>query len=128
VGDELEWKVGEIAFQPNHGVVGRVAALSTLPRDGMEALPTLKLESGDELLAAGCVRGTNTQLSFHDGAIAALSALLKELARNGMLAGISPQTVVCILAGVVARQDAHLTVAKEGSNDHQAEQGLPDRG
>ena len=104
----MEWKVGDIVLQPRHGVVGRVAKLSELPRDGMDALPTLVLESGDELLEAGCVPGNPAMLMYHDGCIAALGATLKRLAGAGLAAGLKEAEVLSILGGVMSRQSAAL--------------------
>ena len=130
------WSKGDVAFQPNHGVVGRVVELGvlddftarvTLQADDAPPTPTLKLESGDELIAAGCVRGTLPQLYFHDVAIESIARVLKALAVFGASLGLHPTTALAILKGVMARQSALLN-QPGGSDDHQAEQGLPNRG
>lgn len=126
-----EWNKGDIAFQPNIGVVGRVVGFGHV--DGGNAFgrecdpPTLKLESGDELMAGGCVRGTLPQLQFHDSAINTVGEALKALAVFGASLGLHPTTALSILKGVMARQSALLN-QPGGSDDHQAEQGLPNRG
>jgi hypothetical protein len=118
-----EWNKGDIALQLNHGIIGRVVGFGVLngePPFSSDIL-TLKLESGDELMAGGCVRGTLSQLQFHDSAINTVGEALKALAVFGASRGLHPTTALLILKGVMARQSALLN-QPGGSDDHQAEQ------
>ena len=127
-GQEPLWHVGDIVFQPNHGVVGKLADVGHMKVDD-KVVETLKLDSGDEFIRAGCVRGTHAQLQLHDNAIDMLGTLMRTLMTFAKSLGIMPQTALLILAGVVRRQAMLLGGTNNvagGSDDNQVEQGLPD--
>ena len=65
-------------------------------------------------------------LNFHDSAINTMRVVLESIALLAKSFGLPPAVAMSILKGVLTRQAALLT-QEEGSNDHQAEQGLPDR-
>jgi len=81
------------------------------------------LESGDEFIAAGCVRGTLAMMNFHDSAINTIRVVLESLSLLAKSFSLSPEVAMQILKGVMTRQSALFT-RTGGSDDHQAEQGL----
>ena len=102
------WVVGEVAFKPAIGLVGRVVGFGRI-EVGNEATPlTLKLAGGDEVIAQGCEPADAALLAFHDGCIVALRDTMERLARAGVVAGLRPEAVLMVLAGVSARQASAL--------------------
>jgi hypothetical protein len=107
------WHVGDIVFQPSHGVVGKLAGFGEL-KDSKGTVESLKLESGDEFIRTGCVRGTYAQLQLHDNAVDMVGTLMRTLMTFAKSLELMPNTALLILAGVVRRQAMML----QGTTNH----------
>ena len=106
-----DWKVGEVAFQPNQGFVGRVKVVmepetypEDVPPENRVKQQVFVFESNDILLSSGCLRGTEKMLQLHERVQYLTKYVVYACAVAAQCSGVPPEAAAAIISGVLSRQ------------------------